>query len=105
MADYEDEVEVKIKTKLEDSDFTEEHEEPATCVVQRLLCNQKAYDTTQRHQYSKCSVKRKVCNLLIDNESCENIIFRALFDYLNLERSHTLILTPLVRSRRVPLSK
>ena len=47
MADYEDEVEVKIKTKLEDSDFTEEHEEPATCVVQRLLCNQKAYDTTQ----------------------------------------------------------
>ena len=46
-----------------------------------------ASDTTQRHQifYSRCSVKSKVCNLLIDNESYKNIVSRALVDYLMLE--------------------
>ena len=41
MTDYEDEDEVKIGTELEKSDFTEEHGESATCMVQYLLCNQK----------------------------------------------------------------
>ena len=43
--------------------------------------------TTQHHQifYSRCSVKNKVCNLIIDKESCENITFSALVDYLKLE--------------------
>jgi len=55
MANYEDEDEVEIETEPEDSDFAREHGESATCVVQQLLCNQKAPDTTQRHQifYSK----------------------------------------------------
>jgi len=59
----------------------------ATCVVQRLQCNQKTPNTTQRHQifYSTCSVKIKVCNLIIDNESCENMVSRALVDHLKLE--------------------
>jgi len=57
-----------------------------TCVVQRLLCNQKNPDIIQRHQifYSRCSVKDKVCNLLIDNGSCENIVSSLLVDYLEL---------------------
>ena len=46
MANYEDEDEMKIETKPEDSDFAEEHEESAAFVVHRLLCNQKAPDTT-----------------------------------------------------------
>ena len=46
MAIYEDENKVEIQTELEDSDFTEEHGESATCEVQHLLCNQKAPDTT-----------------------------------------------------------
>jgi len=56
----EDEDEVKIETELEDSDIAEEYGESATCMVQRLLCNQKASDTTQQHQifYSRCSVKK-----------------------------------------------
>ena len=85
MADYEDEDEVLIETELEDSDFVEDGE-VATCAVQRLLCNQKNPDTKQMHQifYSRCSVKNKVCNLII-NSSCENIVSTALVDYLKLE--------------------
>ena len=33
MADYEDENEVQIETEPKDSDFTEEYEDPAACVV------------------------------------------------------------------------
>ena len=46
MADYEDEDEVQIETKSEDSDFTEEHGDLITCVVQKLLCSLKIPDTT-----------------------------------------------------------
>jgi len=45
MTDDEDEDRVKIETELEDSGFVEKHGVPATCVVQWLLCNQKAPDT------------------------------------------------------------
>ena len=87
IADYEDEDEVSNETELEDSDFVEEYGEVTTCVVQRLLCNQKNPNTTQRHQifYLTCSVKNKVCSLIIDNGICENIISIALVDYLKLE--------------------
>ena len=82
MVHYEDENEVLIKTDSKDSNFVKV--EAATCVIQRLLCNQKNPDTIQRHQifYSRCSVKNKVCNLIIDNDSCENIISTTLVDYL-----------------------
>ena len=46
MTDFEED-EVGIMTKPEDSDFAEEYGELATCVVQRLLCNQKNLNTTQ----------------------------------------------------------
>ena len=41
----------------------------------------------QRHQifYSRCSVKSKVCNLIINNGSCVNVMSRALVDYLKPE--------------------
>ena len=86
MADYEGEDDVLIETEPEDPDFVEEHGEPITCVIQKVLCSQKVLDTTQRHQfYSRCSVKDKVSNLIIDNESCENFVSKALVDYLRLE--------------------
>ena len=51
MADYEDNEEEEIEIeKSNDSDYADEHRESITCVVQILLCNQKASDTMQRYQ-------------------------------------------------------
>ena len=75
MADYEEKDDVLIEIEPEDSDFIEEHENLVACIVQKMLCNQKIPDTTQQNQifYSRCSIKDKVYNLIIDNDSCENI--------------------------------
>jgi len=53
----------------------------------KIAVRPKDPNTTQRHQifYSRCSVKNKICNLIINNESCDNIISSALVDYLKLE--------------------
>jgi len=70
VAEYEGEDEVEIETEPEDSDLAEEYRESATFVLQQLICNQKNPDTTQWHQifYSRCSVKSKVCNFIINME-------------------------------------
>ena len=62
--------------------------ESTTCVVQRLQCNQNTLDITQPYQifYLRSSVKNKVHYLIIDNGSCENMVSRALVDYLKLEK-------------------
>ena len=33
----------------------------------------------------RCSVKNKVCNLIINNDSCKNIVSTAFVDYLKLK--------------------
>ena len=86
MADYEEEEDdMLIETKPGDSDFVEEH--GVACVVQKVFCNQKIPNITQRHQifYSTGSVKVKFCDLIIDNGSYENIVSKALVDYLKLD--------------------
>jgi len=51
LAYYEDEEEKEFEIEEpNDSDFAVEHVESTTCVVQILLCNQKASDTMQRYQ-------------------------------------------------------
>ena len=88
MTNYVDDKEEEFEIEeSNDSDFADEHGKSATCIVQRLLCNQKALDITQRLQifYSRCSIKSIVCNLIIDNRSCENIVSTALMDYLKIE--------------------
>jgi len=52
-----------------------------------LQYNKKTPDPTQRHQifYSRCLVHNEVCNIIIDNRSCENTVSGALVDYFKLE--------------------
>ena len=92
MTYYEDEKEEEFEIEVPNNfNFVDEHGEFATCVVQRLMCNQKDPNTTKRHQffYSRYSVKSNVCNFIINKRSCENIVSRALVDYLKLEtKSH-----------------
>jgi len=48
MVDYKEDGEEEFEIKeADDSDFVEEHGDAVTCVVQKLPCNQKAFDTTQ----------------------------------------------------------
>ena len=86
MTDYKED-DVLIETAPKDSDFVEEHGDPIVYVIQKVLCSQKIPDTTQGHQifYSRYSVKDKVCNLIIDNGSCKNIISKVLVGHLKLE--------------------
>ena len=88
MSDYKEDEEEEFEIEEpDDFDFAEEHGNAITCIVQKLLCNQKASDTTQRQQifYLRCSVKNKVCNLIMDKGSCKNIMFRVLVEHLKLE--------------------
>ncbi|GKF24020.1 hypothetical protein Tco_0076342, partial [Tanacetum coccineum] len=44
-----------------------------TYVVQRTLCSSKVSDSSQRNKIfqTKCSVKEKICSIIIDGGSCE----------------------------------
>jgi len=89
MTNYEDDEEEGFEIEeLNDSDFADEHGESASCVVQRLLATRRSL--TLRNDIKSFIqgflFKSKVCNLIIDNGSCENIVYRALVDYLKLER-------------------
>jgi len=87
MTDYEDDEEEGFEIEeLNDSDFAKKHGESETCCLD-IVVQPKGPNTTQRHQifYSRCSVKSKVCNLIIQNECCENFISKTLVNYLKLE--------------------
>ncbi|WVZ80346.1 hypothetical protein U9M48_027830 [Paspalum notatum var. saurae] len=70
----------------EEQDLCEEEGEEVVCVIQRLLCSTPQPDNTQRKKIfgSKCTVNGKVCKLVIDNCSCENLIFQNLVNHLKL---------------------
>ncbi|GJX93313.1 hypothetical protein Tco_0347899 [Tanacetum coccineum] len=54
--------------------------EQVTYVVQRTLCSPKVSDSSQRNKIfqTKCLVKEKICSFIIDGESCENLVSKAL---------------------------
>ncbi|KAK8926504.1 hypothetical protein KSP39_PZI018227 [Platanthera zijinensis] len=63
----------------EDGDF-------AACVVRRLLLAPRVDEHAQRSNVfrSYCTIKGKICDILIDNGSCENFVASRLVTYLHL---------------------
>ncbi|KAI3701642.1 hypothetical protein L6452_26873 [Arctium lappa] len=62
----------------------EESEEKVNIVLQRVLFSSKEEGQRKNLFRSHCSINKKVCNLIIDNGSCENLVSRKLVDRLNL---------------------
>ncbi|GJV90453.1 putative nucleotidyltransferase, ribonuclease H [Tanacetum coccineum] len=51
-----------------------------TYVIQRTLCSPKVSDSSQRHKIfqTKCFIKKKICSIIIDGRSYENVVSKAL---------------------------
>ena len=87
--DYDEEVEEKdergFNGLLEGADVAEEEGERVNCVVRRVM-NVSNIDESQRRNIftTSCTVKNKVCDLIVDNGSCKNFVFRKLVDHLKL---------------------
>ncbi|KAK8933702.1 hypothetical protein KSP39_PZI015574 [Platanthera zijinensis] len=58
----------------------------AACVVHRLLLTPRLDEHSQRSNVfrSYCNIKGKICDVLIDNGSCENFVASRLVSYLQL---------------------
>nr|GLL17334.1 uncharacterized protein LOC109163967 [Ipomoea trifida]GLL41384.1 uncharacterized protein LOC109163967 [Ipomoea trifida] len=67
-------------------EVAEEVGEHLNCVVQRLLYTTEKNNPAQRNNIFRahCSVLGKVCKLIIDNGSCDNIVSKALVQRLGL---------------------
>ncbi|KAJ9562400.1 hypothetical protein OSB04_007560 [Centaurea solstitialis] len=69
----------------EGAEFAEEDlSKKINIVVQRVLLAPKEDGQRNNLFRSHCSVNNKVCDLIIDNGSCENLVSQKLVDYLKL---------------------
>ncbi|KAJ9542366.1 hypothetical protein OSB04_028872 [Centaurea solstitialis] len=69
----------------EGAEFAEEDlSEKINIVVQRVLLAPKEDGQRNNLFRSHCSVNNKVCDLIMDNGSCENLVSQKLVDYLKL---------------------
>jgi hypothetical protein len=73
--DGEDDKEYESK-EIEAQDVCEEEGKEVVCMTWRLLCSTPQPDNTQQKKIfeSKYTVNGKVCKLMIDSCSCENLI-------------------------------
>jgi hypothetical protein len=74
--------------EYEGGEFTEgDKGEFVNCIVQRVLLAPKLEEPSQRHNIFKtrCTINQKVCNLILNSGSCENIVSWNLVDTLQLK--------------------
>ncbi|KAM1449600.1 hypothetical protein EV1_008218 [Malus domestica] len=69
-----------------DDDVAEEEGDELALVLQRVIYS-KPSDDNQRHQIfrSKCTIRDKVCQLVIDGGSCENFVARKVVEHFHLQ--------------------
>ena len=50
------------------------------CIVQRLLLTPKKLDDSQQHKIfqTRCTIRDKVCKMIIDSKTSENVVSKAL---------------------------
>ena len=61
--------------------------DPIVCILQKLFFAPKQAQLTQRNAIfrTRCTINTKVCNVIIDSCSSENVVSRALVKVLSLE--------------------
>ncbi|XP_040369428.1 uncharacterized protein LOC121051291 [Rosa chinensis] len=86
IGDYdEDEEEVERGDEYEGVEFAvEESLEKVNIVLRRILLTLKEDGQRCNIFRSLCSINNKVCNLIVENGSCENFVARKLVEYLQL---------------------
>lgn len=62
----------------------EESEDRINIVLQRLLLSSKEEGQRKNLFKTHCSIQNKVCNVIVDNGSSENLVSQKLVDYLKL---------------------
>lgn len=60
--------------------YGDEGELVYNCIVQKLLLSPKQFDISQRNSLSRtrCTLNGKVCEVIVDSGSIENIVFKTL---------------------------
>lgn len=72
----------------DETDYVEpDDDEPINCVLQKVLLAPKVETNNQRHSLfrTSCTINGKICNVIIDSDSSENMISQRLVIALNLK--------------------
>ena len=69
-----------------EEEIVDEEGEHVNCVVRRLLLAPQKEDSQRNNLFrTRCTISGKVCDIIIDSGSCENIVSQALVDHLQLK--------------------
>lgn len=81
----EDEMEPNFEEEINELELDEG--EQLSCVIQRILLTLKTKTRSQRHSLlrTRCTINDKVCNVILDSGSSENIVSWKLVQALNLK--------------------
>ncbi|XP_020258806.1 uncharacterized protein LOC109835232 [Asparagus officinalis] len=87
MVDHEDEDTDRDNVEDYDDGLDADDGEQLSCVVRRLLLAPKAEEPPQRHNIfrTRCTVQQKICDVIIDSGSSENIVSRHMVEKLGLK--------------------